>query len=140
MRSAYIGLIAYKPLYQASCLKDPVTSSYCFGDAITNATSPEDSYVYYLPLNDTLPGGAQPTCSTCLQNTMAVFSANAANRTQPVANTYIDAAKLININCGPGFVNATIPLPLSSGAGGGVTPGLGGLLAVGLVVLGMLIL
>jgi hypothetical protein len=114
---AYTGLLAYKPIYQASCLKNPATGSYCFADAVTNATSPEDSYVYYLALNTSLPGGSQPTCSTCLQNTMAVYSAAAANRSQPVASTYVAAAQQINVYCGPNFVNASIPAPV--GAAGG---------------------
>jgi hypothetical protein len=111
--AAHTGLIAYEPLYTASCLKNPSTSSYCFADAVTNATSPTDSYVYYLALNTSLPGGSQPTCNTCLQNTMAVFDAAAANRSQPVASTYVAAAQQINVKCGPGFVNATIPAAIS---------------------------
>ena len=111
--AAHTGLIAYKPLYTASCLKNPSTSSYCFADAVTNASSPTDSYVYYLALNTSLPGGSQPTCNTCLQDTMAIFDAAAANRSQPVASTYVAAAQQINVNCGPGFVNASIPAALS---------------------------
>lgn len=30
-------------------------------DALMNATSPSDSYVYYLPLGQNFPGGARPT-------------------------------------------------------------------------------
>jgi len=114
------SLVAYKPLYQASCLKNPASGAYCFADAITNASSPTDAYVYYLPLNNSLPGGSQPTCSACLQNTMAVFDSAAANRTQPVSSTYAAAAQLINVQCGPGFVNASIPAPVASGAGSNV--------------------
>lgn len=117
--AAHTGLIAYKPLYTASCLKNPSTSSYCFADAVTNASSPTDSYVYYLALNTSLPGGSQPTCNSCLQNTMAVFDAAAANRSQPVASTYVAAAQQINVNCGPGFVNASIPAALSLAPGAG---------------------
>jgi hypothetical protein len=113
---AHTGLIAYKPLYQASCIKNPQTSSYCFADAVTNASSPTDSYVYYLALNVSLPGGSQPTCNTCLQNTMAVFDAAAANRSQPVASTYVAAAQQINVQCGPAFVNASIPAAVSLAA------------------------
>jgi hypothetical protein len=113
---AYMGLITYKPMYQASCLKNPATSSYCFADAITNASSPTDAYIYFLPLNQSLPGGSQPTCNSCLQNTMAVFDAAAANRSQPIAWTYVGAAQQVNAQCGPSFVNATLPAPLASAA------------------------
>lgn len=44
---------------------------------------------------------------------MAVFDAAAANRSQPVASTYAAAAQQINVNCGPGFVNATLPAAIS---------------------------
>jgi len=111
--AAHTGLIAYEPLYTASCLKNPTTSAYCFADAVTNASSPTDSYVYYLALNTSLPGGSQPTCNTCLQDTMAIFDAAAANRSQPVSSTYVAAAQQINVNCGPGFVNASLPAPIS---------------------------
>jgi hypothetical protein len=113
--AAHTGLIAYEPLYTASCLKDPSTSAYCFAEAVTNASSPTDSYIYYLALNTSLPGGSQPTCNTCLQNTMAVFDAAAANRSQPVASTYVAAAQQINVNCGPGFVNGSLPAAVSFG-------------------------
>jgi hypothetical protein len=113
---AYTGLIAYKPIYQASCLKNSATSAYCYADAITNASSPTDAYIYALPLNQSLPGGSQPTCNSCLQNTMAVFDAAAANRSQPIAWTYIGAAQQVNSQCGPNFVNASIPAPVSSAA------------------------
>lgn len=76
---AYNGLIAYEPLYRAGCLKSG-TGSYCtlregtlytgpptnwaidagFADAITNMSSPSDSYVYFLPLGLPLPGGSRP--------------------------------------------------------------------------------
>jgi hypothetical protein len=138
--AAHTGLIAYMPLYTASCLKNPVTSSYCYADAVTNASSPTDSYVYYLALNTSLPGGSQPTCDSCLQNTMAVFDAAAASRSQPVASTYIAAAQQINVNCGPGFVNASLPaaVSLSSTTFGGPSPLLG-LVTMMACVLGMLL-
>jgi hypothetical protein len=115
VQAAHTGLIAYEPLYTASCLKNPSTSAYCFADAVTNASSPTDSYVYYLALNQSLPGGSQPTCNSCLQDTMAVFDAAAANRSQPVASTYVAAAQQINVNCGPAFVNASLPAAVSFG-------------------------
>ncbi|KAI9742820.1 MAG: hypothetical protein M1818_003549 [Claussenomyces sp. TS43310] len=106
----YTGLISYRTMYQASCLRDPSTDSYCFADAITNSTSPTNSYIYYLPLNTSLPGGTNPTCNTCLQHTMAVFQTSAANRSQPVSSLYAPAAQQINAICGPGFLNTTVPV------------------------------
>lgn len=110
---AYTGLLAYLPLYSATCLKNAKTNSYCFADAITNVSSPTDSYVYFLPLNMSLPASSQPTCNSCLQNTMSVFNAAASNRTQAIADTYSAAAQQINVQCGPSFVQGNIPAATS---------------------------
>lgn len=81
-----------------------------FADAITNSSSAADSYIYYLPLNMALPGGARPTCDMCLQETMGIFANAASNASQPVSQTYKDAAGQINVNCGPDFVNTTVQI------------------------------
>ncbi|KAK5016622.1 hypothetical protein LTR16_000085 [Cryomyces antarcticus] len=105
---AYNGFVAYQPLYHAGCLKN-TAGDYCFASAITNTSSTTDSYTYYLPLGVPLPGGSRPTCNTCLQNTMAIFSNAASNSSQPVSHDYGDAAQQINLGCGPNFVNVTVP-------------------------------
>ncbi|KAF2087712.1 hypothetical protein K490DRAFT_56800 [Saccharata proteae CBS 121410] len=103
---AYEGLVAYQPVYQAGCLKAP-SGSYCFANAITNASSPTDSYPYYLPLGVALPGGSRPTCNSCLKMTMNALWGYTSNSTQPISQTYSDAASQVNINCGPTFINGT---------------------------------
>ncbi len=55
------------------------------------------------------------TCSSCLQQTMGIFDAAAANRSQPVSAVYSQAAQLIDLGCGPAFVNQTVPISTSSG-------------------------
>ncbi|PQE03076.1 C6 transcription factor protein [Rutstroemia sp. NJR-2017a BVV2] len=115
---AHLGLLAYKTLYTASCLKDPDTSAYCYAQAITNSTSPSDAYIYFLPLNTSLPGGSQPTCNTCLKNTMQVYEAASADRTSAIAGTYVDAATQVNVQCGPGFVNQSLAAAAVTGAAG----------------------
>ena len=115
VQQAYSGLVAYPPLYQASCLRNPQTNHYCFADAVTNMSSPSDSYTYYLPLGMQLPSGSMLTCSSCLQQTMGIFDAAAANRTQPVSAVYSQAAQLIDLGCGPAFVNQTVPQSTSLG-------------------------
>lgn len=135
VRQAYAGLLAYDVSYNASCLKDsPATpgsepsdaqqdnnnnNNYCFANAVTNRSSPTDSYVYYLPLGITLPSGSLPTCNTCLANTMALYAAAASNKTQPLNLDYVQSATLVNEMCGPNFVNASIPSAHSSSSGGG---------------------
>jgi hypothetical protein len=137
---AYAGLLAYPVLYSASCLRNPSTSAYCFADAVTNSSSPTDPYVYYLPLNVSLPGGSQPTCSTCLQQTMAIFETASANKSQGIYSTYTSAAGQINSQCGPGFVNATVA-QVSTGAAGRIPrgPSMVGWGMLGLVVLGLVL-
>ncbi|KAH8889393.1 hypothetical protein GQ53DRAFT_767061 [Thozetella sp. PMI_491] len=109
---AYIAMIGYKAVYDATCLKDTETAQYCYANAITNLTTPSNVYFYYLPLNLTLPGSTIPSCSDCTQQTMNVFQNAAANRQQPIALTYVSAAQQVNTICGPGFVNETLPLAL----------------------------
>lgn len=121
-------------MYQASCLKNPTTKSYCFADAITNSSSPSDNYIYYLPLNISLPGGSLPTCNACLQSTMAVFEAASADRTSALASDYVNAAMQVNVNCGPNFVNASLAAPVAAGAPLAFPSSNAGLLALVLVV------
>ncbi len=40
---------------------------------------------------------------------MAIFNEAASNKTQPIYGDYASAAQLIDLGCGPGFVNATVP-------------------------------
>lgn len=156
---AYNGLLAYPLLYKAGCLQDNSSSSsspsnsslgggggdesagnnsaggYCFASAITNALSPSDSYIYYLPLGVSLPGGARTSCSQCLKDTMAVFRQGARDANQPVSATYVDAAQQIDLGCGPVFVNATVPEKAGkSGAGRGGMDGRVGMWGVGVAV------
>ncbi|KAL3419571.1 hypothetical protein PVAG01_08069 [Phlyctema vagabunda] len=134
VQEALLGFDSYQILYQASCLRDPNTASYCFADAVTNSSSPTDSYPYYLPLNVSLPGGSQPTCDMCLRNTMEIFAAASSNRTNAIASTYASAAQIINVGCGPGFVNATLPAPAVTGSASSLAFPNTALLALVLVV------
>lgn len=103
---AYNGLVAYKPAYQASCLRDD-DGNYCFANAVSNSSSTTDSYPYYLPIGQELPGGSRPTCNSCLQDSMAIFANFANNSTQPLSKTYTSAAQQLSISCGSKFVNVT---------------------------------
>ena len=116
---AYNGLIAYEPLYRAGCLKDQ-NENFCFANAITNIASPSDSYVYYLPIGIPLPGASKPSCTKCLLRTMNIFQEAASNRSQPVTSNYVDAAQMIDITCGPTFINTTLPLAIGPDANAGM--------------------
>lgn len=141
VQQAHLGLLAYKPLYSASCLRDPATSAYCFAEAITNASNSADSYIYFLPLNISLVGGSQPTCDTCLKNTMAIFEAATADRSSALASDYVSAATQVNVNCGPTFVNASLAAAAVSSASTRAThPGNMGLFTLVLVLASWLLL
>ncbi len=106
---AYNGLVAYQPLYHAGCLTDS-DGHYCFSDAVTNAEAPSSSWIYYLPLGVALPGGARPSCSTCLKQTMAIFATYAGNDSQPLSEVYSPAAQQLDMTCGPQFVEASVQM------------------------------
>jgi hypothetical protein len=113
---AHRGMLAYAPVYGATCLRDPETGAYCYANAITNASDPSTPHFYFLPLNKTLPGNTTPNCGSCLQRTMDVYQAATADRTQLIARTYVSAAEQVNIVCGPNFVNKTLADPTSPSA------------------------
>lgn len=110
---SYLAMLSYQTLYRASCLKSQGTSAYCFANAVTNQTTPSNVYFYYLPLNITLPTNFPterlPSCSWCLAQTMGIYQSAAADRSLPIANTYLTAAQEVNSICGPSFVNASLP-------------------------------
>jgi hypothetical protein len=125
---AYRGFSAYQPLYHAGCLpnddqsgNDNSSSSsgggsaeYCYANAVTDSLHPESSYIYFLPLGVSLPGGSRPDCTTCLKNTMAIF-ANFVSDSQALKGTYVGAAEQVQMNCGPSFAEASVQV---TGAGG----------------------
>ncbi|KAJ9302400.1 hypothetical protein DTO271G3_1266 [Paecilomyces variotii] len=117
--NAYAGMIAYQPLYRATCLKDPSTNSYCLSEAILNSTSITDYSIYFLPLGMNLPASGRATCNACLEATMQVFSEASESEGQPLTKTYIPAAEQLNLGCGPNYINTTIPIGSKQAIGAG---------------------
>ncbi|KAI1281229.1 hypothetical protein F5Y07DRAFT_290473 [Xylaria sp. FL0933] len=115
---AYQGMKTYNTVYKATCLpnEDSKTREYCFANAITNSTTPSNAYLYYLPLNSTLPNTAAPSCGLCTQQTMGIYQDATSNRKADITNTYISAAEQINSECGANFVNTTLAAAVKSGA------------------------
>ncbi|KAF3150853.1 hypothetical protein TWF569_004392 [Orbilia oligospora] len=103
---SYASFISYGVMFAAGCQRSE--TGFCYADAVTNSTNSADTYVYLMPLGIPIPGGAQLTCSTCLQKTMRIFSAAAVNNSLPISSTYAAGANLINLGCGPNFVNTTV--------------------------------
>ena len=108
---AYAGLTAYEPVFRATCLKDESTSSYCFGEAITNSSNPADFYPYYIAVGLSLPGTARPTCSRCLKDTMQIYAGYATTAVQPLAKTYLTCATQVDQSCGSQFANTAVKKP-----------------------------
>ena len=50
---------------------------------------------------------------------MDLFAAAASNKSQPVSLDYVNAATMINLNCGPDFVNQTVTTIGGKGTSGG---------------------
>ncbi|KAK6355300.1 hypothetical protein TWF696_004410 [Orbilia brochopaga] len=103
---AYASFISYSVVFAAGCQRSE--TGFCYADAVTNTTNAADSYAYLMPLGVAIPGGARLTCSPCLQKTMRIYSAAADNTSLPISSTYAAGASLINLGCGPGFVNNSV--------------------------------
>lgn len=118
VQSTYNELKAYEPLYRASCLTNPSTNNYCFVDAVTNKSAPNDYNVYFIPIGSTL-GDGNLTCNDCLKSTMDIYAHWATIDQQSLDTTYLPSARKINDHCGAGFAktNVTVGTPQTSGAG-----------------------
>ncbi|RHZ43446.1 uncharacterized protein CDV56_101262 [Aspergillus thermomutatus] len=105
---AYTGFITYEPVYRASCLKNPDTNDYCFVDAATNASSPQNIDTYSLPAGSSIVAEPWPTCNECLQASMDIFSHWAQVDGQPLDTSYLPSALALNRHCGDNFANVNI--------------------------------
>ncbi|KAL7626761.1 hypothetical protein AAE478_003535 [Parahypoxylon ruwenzoriense] len=113
---AYKGMKAYEEIYGATCLTNPDTDAFCFANAVTNLTTASNVYLYNLPLNSSLPVKAFPACDYCTSETMKIYQSAAADRKKWIANTYVQAAEQINLECGAGFASVTLPEALPDNA------------------------
>ncbi|KAJ5086113.1 hypothetical protein N7532_010884 [Penicillium argentinense] len=120
VQSTYEDLMAYEPVYRASCLTNPDTKNYCFVDVVQNSTAPNDYNVYFVPLGSTLTKSGTLTCNQCLQATMDIFAHWATVNGQSLDTTYVPSAKVVNSYCGAGFSNANVTVgsdTVTAGAG-----------------------
>ncbi|OQD72357.1 hypothetical protein PENPOL_c001G02746 [Penicillium polonicum] len=108
VKGTYRDLVAYEPMYRATCLTNPSTKNYCFVDAVSNSTVPDDYSVYLMPLGTPLSSGDVPTCNKCLKATMELFSGWARRDGQSLDSTYLPSAKIVNAHCGDGFASTNI--------------------------------
>jgi len=101
---AYAGFLNYDTLYAASCLTSASTGNYCYADAVSNTSAPTSSHIYYVPLGAMLTPATRPACTPCLQDTMAIFAAAAGDKKSGFKGDYAQAAQVVDLTCGPGFV------------------------------------
>ena len=107
VQGAYEDLMAYEPMYLATCLTNSATGDYCFVDAVQNSAAPNDYNVYLMPLGSTI-GTGNLTCSQCLKDTMTTFVHWAMVDGQTLDTTYLPSARQVNKLCGAGFANVNI--------------------------------
>lgn len=120
VQSVYQELRAYEPMYHASCLTNPSTKDYCFVNAVTNTSAPNDYNVYMVPIGSTLTLSGQLTCNECLQATMNVFAQWAIIDGQSLDTTYLPSAKVVNNYCGSNFASTNVTVGsdvVTAGAG-----------------------
>lgn len=137
---AYNGLIAYEPVYRATCLKVANDQQqYCFSEAVSTSPNPADIYPYFTAVGLNMPAGSKPTCNTCLKQTMQVFAEYAVRKEQPLASTYLACANMIDGNCGANFADVSVKVGsvdngLTNGKQGGQMSGASRLVGDGLVM------
>ena len=120
VESVYQELIAYEPVYRVSCLTNPETKQYCFVDAVTNTSAPNDYNVYFVPIGSTLTSSGPITCNKCLKETFDIYAQWASVNGQSLDTTYVPSANLVNNYCGSGFANTNVTLgSLKAAAGAG---------------------
>ncbi|CAI7594666.1 unnamed protein product [Penicillium pancosmium] len=120
VQSTYQDLMAYEPVYRATCLTNPDTKDYCFVDAVQNTTAPNDYNVYFIPVGTPLTKSGVLTCNECLQASMDIFAQWAKVNNQALDTTYVPSAKVVNKYCGANFANTNITVgsdKVTAGAG-----------------------
>jgi hypothetical protein len=136
VQGTYRDLIAYEPMYRATCLTNPLTEDYCFVDAISNTTQPEDYNVYFMPLGNALGSGSKPSCGRCLAATMGLFAQWATVDGQPLVETYLASAGVVNAHCGVGFADTNVTVG-SDVVGGSGRVGVSGIGVLGSVLVAL---
>jgi hypothetical protein len=118
VQGVYEDLMAYEPMYLATCLTNSATGDYCFVDAVQNSTAPNDYNIYLMPLGNTI-SSSKLTCGQCLKDTMTTFAHWATVDGQALDTTYLPSARKVNELCGTGFASVNITVgsdTVSSGA------------------------
>jgi hypothetical protein len=105
---AYNGLLAYEPVYRASCLKTEDDHEYCLANALGGSNNSANIYPYFTAVGLAIPSGARPTCNACLKQTMQVFAQYAVRSSSPLSQTYMKCAQIVDGTCGEDYADTTI--------------------------------
>lgn len=130
--NAYTDLLAYEPIYRASCLKSNASGKFCFLDALfgssnsssnsssSSSTPPPGDYdIFSIPLGHALAHNMESstsgendflTCNDCARREMHAYIDFARKDGQPLAASYGPSARIVNQLCGEGFVDANVTL------------------------------
>jgi len=75
--------------------------------AITNSSNPADAAAFYLP---TIPliSGARPDCTYCMQHLFDIYYTFSSNTTLEISKNYLQAAQVMDLNCGMDFVSTSV--------------------------------
>jgi hypothetical protein len=99
-------------MYNAGCLSDPATDSYCYVGAVVNP-NPSDLYFYQLPLGTMLTNSTASSCSTCTKSLLGLYETALGNGAELVdlsglRETYPSAAALAGSECGQGYAVSSV--------------------------------
>lgn len=136
---AYNGLVAYEPIYRASCLKTVEDGDYCFASSIAESNNSADIYPYFTAIGLNMPSGATPTCTSCLKQTMQILAQYAVRREQPLAQTYMKCGQTVDSACGEGYADLGVQVGsvdngMQNGNKGGQGNGAGAMAGSGFAV------
>ncbi|PFH49905.1 hypothetical protein AMATHDRAFT_75921 [Amanita thiersii Skay4041] len=104
---ALVGLNAFAVMYDAACLIDPSSTTYCYVNGV-HAPTPQDIYLYNLPLGLRFPTKATPSCTACSKDILNIYAMALehppqADTVHALSTTYDSAAKPAMANCGNNF-------------------------------------
>lgn len=103
------GLQAFDLMYNAGCLPDQVTDSYCYVEA-AHSTDPSDLYFYQLPIGIPLPNNTSPSCSSCTKSLMSLYAQALESAPKDtladLISTYESAQILAVAQCGTGYAQS----------------------------------
>jgi hypothetical protein len=95
-------------MFDAGCLSDPTTNSYCYVSAVANS-NPSDVYFYNLPLGFNLPNSTASTCSACTKSLLGLYAAGLGSSTGStltgLRKTYQNAVGVAQSQCGQAYAH-----------------------------------